>query len=207
MHKLMPVPLAQRGESLIEVLVTLVITAYGVLGLTGLMNGMQVIETEGYQRSQALVLLSDMTERISAGNPLTAAEATAYSDADTAGVAAPAGTDDSQPSDCSTVAAGAARDICEWSNALKGAAEKIAGNKVGAITGARGCIELLTVPDSTPGACVPATFRVSIAWQGLLDGAAPAGACGKNLYGSKDTSRRVLAQQVTIGLPQCTVHD
>jgi type IV pilus assembly protein PilV len=198
---------AQRGTSLIEVLVTLVITSYGVLGLTGLMSGMHIVETEGFQRSQALVLLADMSERISAGNPQTPAAAAAYADANIAGVAAPAGTGDSQPPDCSTLAAGGARDVCEWSNALKGSAEKLAGNKVGAMNAARGCIELLTAPDPTSGVCTPATFRVSIAWQGLLDSAASGNACGKNLYGSKDSSRRVLAQQVTVGLPSCTVHD
>ena len=119
---------AQSGASLVEVLVTLVITSYGVLGLTGLMNGMQIIETEGYERSQALVLLSDMTERISTANPQTLAEANGYADAHTSGLDAPAGTGDSQPADCSTVAAGGARDVCEWSNELKGSAERIAGN-------------------------------------------------------------------------------
>lgn len=198
---------AARGTSLVEVLVTLVITAYGVLGLTGLMNGMQMVETEGFERSQALVLLADMTERISAGNPLTATAAAAYADAHTAGLAAPAGTGDSQPPDCSALAAGGARDVCEWSNALKGAAERIAGNRVGAMSGARGCVELLTAPDATAGTCTPATFRVSVAWQGQLESAAPASACGRNLYGAKDSMRRVLAQQVTVGLPQCTLHE
>lgn len=204
MRRLMPAsPSAQRGTSLIEVLVTLVITAYGVLGLTGLMNGMHLIETEGYQRSQALVLLGDMVERISAANPQTLTAAAAFANAAT--VAAPVGTGDSLSPDCSS-AAGAVRDLCEWSNALKGAAEKIAGNRVGAMNGARGCIELLTPPDATDGICTPATFRVTIAWQGLLDSAAPANACGRDHYGN-DTLRRALTEQVTVGLPGCTLHD
>lgn len=198
-------PNAQRGTSLVEVLVTLVITSYGVLGLTGLMNGMHIVETEGFQRSQALVLLADMSERISAGNPQTVVAAAAYTNA--AGIGTPAGTGDGQPPDCSALAAGGERDVCEWSNALKGAAEKIAGNKVGAMTGARGCIELLTAPDSTPEVCRPATFRVTVAWQGLMDSAVAGNGCGANLYGNKETLRRVLAQQVTVGLPGCTVHD
>ena len=197
----------QHGTSLVEVLVTLVITSYGVLGLTGLMSGMHMIENEAFQRSQALVLLADMTERISAGNPQTSAAAAAYSDAHTAGLAAPAGSGDGQPSDCSAVASGPAHDICEWSNALKGAAEKLEGKQVGAMSGARGCIELLTPPDPTSGICTPATFRVSVAWQGLAASSAPGNACGKGAYGSDDGLRRVLAEQVTIGLPRCTVHD
>ena len=195
---------AQRGTSLIEVLITLVITAYGVLGLTGLMNGMHLLETEGFQRSQALVLLGDMIERISVANPQTPVAATAFANAATTD--APVGTGDSEPADCSTLAAGGARDVCEWSNALKGAAEKLAGNRVGAMSGARGCIELLTAPDATSGVCTPATFRVTIAWQGLLDSGAPGSACGRNLYGS-ESARRALSEQVTVGLPGCTVHD
>ena len=196
----------RSGHSLVEVLVTLVITSYGMLGLTGLMNGMHIVETEGFERSQALVLLTDMAERISTGNPQTAAAAAAYADPHTAGLSAPAGTGDSQPPDCSAVAAGGARDVCEWSNALKGAAEKLGGNRVGAMSGARGCIELLQAPDPTTGTCTPATFRISIAWQGLMESAAATSACGAGLYG-KDSVRRVIAEQVTIGLPRCTVHD
>jgi len=165
------------------------------------------VENEAFQRSQALVLLADMTERISLGNPQTAAAAAAYADAHGAGTATPAGTGDAQPPDCSTVAAGGARDVCEWSNALKGAAEKIAGNRVGSIVGARGCIELLAAPNAAAGVCTPATFRVTVAWQGLLDSTAPGNGCGRNLYGANDGMRRVLAEQVTVGLPRCTVHD
>jgi type IV pilus assembly protein PilV len=201
-----PAGAAQRGTSLVEVLVTLVVTSYGILGLTGLMNGMHIIETEGFERSQALVLLADMAERIRTGNPQTAAAAAAYADVRLAGVAAPAGTGDSQPPDCSTLAAGGARDVCEWSNALKGAAEKLGGNRIGAMNAARGCIELLTAPDATSGTCTPATFRVSVAWQGMLDSGVPGNSCGMNLYG-KDSVRRVLSEQVTVGLPRCTVHD
>jgi type IV pilus assembly protein PilV len=204
----MPARIAsQRGTSLVEVLVTLVIIAYGLLGLTGLMSGMHRVQSEGFTRSQALMLLADMTERISAGNPQTAAEAAAYADRIRAGLVAPAGTGDSQPTDCSAVASGGARDVCEWSGLLKGTSEKLAGKPVGAIYGARGCIELLTAPDATTGICRPATFRVSVAWQGMLASAAPSNACGRNLYGSADGARRVLAEQVTVGLPTCTVSD
>ena len=208
MQRLMPaaVPLP-RGTSLIEVLVTLIITSFGLLGLTGLMSGMHVVESEAFSRSQALLLLADMTERIGAGNPQTAAAVAAYADPNNAGLLAPAGTGDSQPADCSARAAGGARDVCEWSNLLKGISEKLAGDTVGAIHGARGCIELLTAPDNTVGVCTPATFRVSVAWQGMLVSAAPGNACGRNLYGTVDGARRVLAEQVTVGLPRCTVSD
>jgi type IV pilus assembly protein PilV len=208
MQRLMPAArAAQRGTSLVEVLVTLVITSYGLLGLTGLMNGMYRAESEGFARSQALMLLADMTDRITAGNPQTGAAVAAYADLNRAGLVAPAGTGDNQPADCSALAAGGVRDVCEWSSLLKGAAEKLGGNPVGSIHGARGCIELLAAPDATTGICTPATFRVSVAWQGTLVSAASSNACGRNLYGSADGARRVLAEQVTVGLPLCTVNN
>ena len=54
----------QRGATLIEILVTIVIVAFGLLGLAGLQMKMQMSETEAYQRSQALMLLNDMASRI-----------------------------------------------------------------------------------------------------------------------------------------------
>ena len=195
---------SQRGFTLLEVLIAIVITTFGLLGLAGLMSKMQVAETEGYQRSQALVLLSDMTERINAAMPTTSVAATAYSLSATVGLITPAGTGDSQPTDCTTVAFGATRDICEWSNALKGAAEKSAAStNVGAMIGARGCVELLTAPNPTLGTCTPATFRVSVVWQGLVPTATPATTCGNGQYGGSNLKRAV-AEQVTIGLPGCT---
>ncbi|WP_232324480.1 type IV pilus modification PilV family protein, partial [Variovorax sp. WDL1] len=55
---------SQRGATLLEALVTLVIIAFGLLGLVGLQSRLQVSEMEAYQRSQALILLNDMANRI-----------------------------------------------------------------------------------------------------------------------------------------------
>ena len=49
---------------MIEVLVTMVIIAFGLLGMAGLQMRMQTSEMESYQRSQALLLLNDMANRI-----------------------------------------------------------------------------------------------------------------------------------------------
>src|SRR5262249_18984225 len=54
----------QRGTSLIEVLVTLLILAFGLLGVAGLQSKMGLAEMESYARSQALLVLSDMAERL-----------------------------------------------------------------------------------------------------------------------------------------------
>ena len=55
-----------RGTSMIEVLVTLVIVAIGLLGLAGLQSRLQISEMESYQRAQALILLNDMASRLAA---------------------------------------------------------------------------------------------------------------------------------------------
>ena len=50
-------PQSQRGTSLVEVLVTMVILAIGLLALAGLQARLHVLQIESYQRAQALILL------------------------------------------------------------------------------------------------------------------------------------------------------
>ena len=85
-------PPRQRGTSLLEVMITLVLVAFGLLGIAAFQAKAQVGSIEAYQRAQAVLLLEDMQSRIS-GN---SAQAEAYV------TASPVGTDDSQPADCSS---------------------------------------------------------------------------------------------------------
>jgi type IV pilus assembly protein PilV len=100
-------PARSRGVSIVEVLVTMVILAFGLLGVAGLQTKIGAAEMESYQRAQALLALSLMTERISAN----AAQAANYVTAGTLG------TGDAEPVDCTTIAQGPNRDLCDWSNA------------------------------------------------------------------------------------------
>ena len=63
--------LRQRGVSLIEVLVTILILSIGLLGVAGLQSRLQMSEMEAYQRSQALILLNDMANRMAANRKQT----------------------------------------------------------------------------------------------------------------------------------------
>ena len=54
----------QRGASMIEVLVTIVILSFGLLSLAGVQARLQKTGLEAYQRSQAMLLLEDMAQRI-----------------------------------------------------------------------------------------------------------------------------------------------
>jgi type IV pilus assembly protein PilV len=183
----------QRGVSLIEVLVTLLILAFGLLGVAGLQAKMSLAEMESYQRSQALLALGEMTERMSA-NP---AQATNYL------IAGTVGTGDTQPADCTTVAAGPTRDLCEWSHSLKGASETKSGTPVGGTVGAVGCITQLQAINPALGVCSAGIYQVSVAWQGMNPTKAPALACGLGSYGANEAYRRVIAATVTVGTTSC----
>jgi type IV pilus assembly protein PilV len=184
----------QRGVSLIEVLITMVVVAFGLLGLAAFQAKAQVGSIESYQRAQAAVLLQDMQSRLG-GNSARAADYVTTT---------PLGTGNTVgDGDCSTAAAGAARDKCEWSAALKGAAEEREdGNKAGAMEGARGCIAEVRAADLSPGVCTPAVYLITVAWQGMHATRAPSQACGRNAYGA-DTNRRAVSARVAIGLPGC----
>jgi type IV pilus assembly protein PilV len=175
---------SQRGTSLLEVLVTIVILAIGLLGLAGLQSRLQASEMEAYQRAQALVLLNDMASRVATNRSNAPKYAT--------GTATPLGAGMTCPTDTSTRRLA---DLSEWCNALQGASETSGGGNVGAMLGGRGCIEDL-------GA---GTYRVTVAWQGLVPAAPPAGlACGQNSYDtagaacSGDRCRRAITTIVRI---------
>jgi type IV pilus assembly protein PilV len=177
------------GFTLVEVLVTAVIIAFGLLSLSALQAKMVMLQMEGYQRAHALVLAEDMAARINSQR--SRAKAGDYA---SSGSPAVLGTGDNH-SDCSAISDIPAHDLCEWSLALKGVGTtETVDDEVrflGAMIGARGCLEHIR---SSPEA-----FRVSVAWQGLSETAAPSAAliCGRNQYGS-ELRRRVLAITVTL---------
>ena len=185
---------AARGTSMVEVLVTLVILAFGLLGVAGLQTKVGVAEMESYQRAQALLALSQMTERISANT----AQATSYVSN------TPVGTGDAQPTDCSGIAPGANRDLCEWSNSLKGTTENsAAGASTGGLTGGRGCITQLQAPNPALGVCTAGIYQVAVAWQGMAPTATPVLACAAGQYGANDAYRRVIAATVHVPTTSC----
>jgi type IV pilus assembly protein PilV len=176
---------AQQGTTLLEVLITIVLLAIGLLGLAGLQTRMQSSEMEAYQRSQALILLDDMASRIATNRN----NAASY----TTGAGSPFGAGMTCPTDTSTRQKA---DAVEWCNALQGAAEAAGGSNLGAMVGGRGCVE-----DLGGG-----QFLVTVAWQGMtpltLTGA-PASACGQNSYDNAgacagDLCRRIVTTIVRI---------
>jgi type IV pilus assembly protein PilV len=185
--------LKQRGFTIIEVLVAIIILAFGLLGLAALQGKLQLSGFESYQRAQALLLLAEMTERMSTNRSLAANYVSG----------SVIGTGDTQPATC-TGGPGVAYDLCEWSNNLKGAAELSGGTRIGAMVGARGCITQVQAPNSAAGICTPGIYRVDVVWQGMQATAAPAVTCAQGSYGADDALRRAVSAQITIGLPSCS---
>jgi len=189
-----PLALA-HGTSLVEVLVTLLILAFGLLGVAGLQSKMSLAELESYQRAQAVLTLTEMVERMNANRAQVASYVTASA----------LGTGDTQPADCTGIAVGPNRDQCEWSNSLKGAGEQsAAATSTGGMQSARGCIAQIQAQNPALGSCLPGIYRVSVAWQGMHKTAAPAAglACGQGSYGD-EKYRRVIAATVTVGTTSC----
>jgi type IV pilus assembly protein PilV len=163
------------GLSLIEVLVTLVILMTGLLGLAGLQGRALTAQLESYQRSQALVLIKDMADRLNANRAFSSS----YITANPVGVGAAACTGTSI----------ATTDLCEWSEALKGSAES---STTGAMIGAKGCIY-------ETSSATPKRYLIAVAWQGMTKSASPAVNCGQGSYGSDEGFRRVITLPITIG--------
>jgi len=167
------------GFSLIEVLVTIVILMVGLLGLAGLQGFALTSQLESYQRSQALIILKDMEDRMNANRT----NAAAYQVASLGGTTA-------CPAEGATLAS---KDLSQWCNALMGAAEAQGGVNPGAMIGARGCITQTVAPATG----IAAQYVIAVAWQGLAATAAPNITCGIGLYGN-EAMRRVVAVPVNI---------
>jgi type IV pilus assembly protein PilV len=172
-----------------EVLVTMVILMIGLLGLAQLQSKLQVSDIEAYQRSQALVLLNDMANRISSNR----ANAASYVTTSPLGAGMT----------CPTTSVSSTLqqvDSAEWCNALQGAGETVVGTtttRVGAMTDGRGCVQSLGSGE----------YLITVAWQGMGPIAAPPATvtCGLNLYNgatgsvcSNDLCRRVVTTVVRI---------
>ena len=171
----------ERGVTMIEVLITIVISAFGLLGVAALQARMHVAEMEASQRAQATVLLRHISDRINANRKNAMSYVTAT----------PLGT----TLESCTALAGAARDLCEWNNLLAGAAETYAGRRMGAMIGARGC-----VVNTDP--VMPRKFTVAVVWQGLVPTVAPTSTdCGSGSYGD-DKTRRAIVAPIVVGCLQ-----
>jgi len=176
---------AGSGFALLEVLVTLVIVLIGLLGAAGVLVFSHQSSVEAYQRTQALILIEDMVDRLSANRRV----ADCYAMTDGASGAPHLGTGYAGTPVCGSGTpeqqATALLDLQQWSDLLTGAAESDAGgDAVGAMIGARGCISF------DPGT---KAYTLTVTWQGLSDTAAPPDEvrCAFGLYGNEAQRRAI----------------
>jgi type IV pilus assembly protein PilV len=186
----------QSGFTMLEVLVSLVILVFGLLGMVGLQARAQVATFESYQRGQALILVQDMADRLATNrraagcytvttNTTTGTPYLGSGYSGTPVCTAAVGT--------ATTRALADADLQAWNEALKGAAETAGTDKIGGVIGARGCVSFDAPTNS---------YRIAVAWQGMAATVAPTAGdptatCAKNLYGA-DTQRREVNVTVRI---------
>jgi len=179
---------------MIEVMVTLVITLLALLGLLALQIKAQQTEFESYQRAQALVLLSDITDRVLAnGKSALCYDMTNWSvkylgpESGAVPVACTiAGTTGTQQI--------ANSDLTAWRNSLLGASEKTggaSGTNVGVLVGGRGCITRIS-NDATGE-----IYEIAVVWEGRAATVAPQSTCATGLF-SSEAQRRALTKRIKI---------
>lgn len=180
----------QRGLTMIEVLVALVILSVGVLGVAGLQGISKRTNHQALQRTQATHLADQIIERIRA-NPTAAAK---YN----TGLSSPlgGGTISAEPSpkcgiNTCTAEQLAAHDLWVWEQAIDGAAITAGGNSAGGLVKPQGCIDFTAKAGKTN----TGTLSVILAWEGMTDisdaASKAAETCGGVATGS-DASRRQL---------------
>jgi type IV pilus assembly protein PilV len=178
---------SQTGATLIEILVSMLILMFGLLGLVGVMVQSQRAQVEAFQREQAILLAQDMVNRMQVNKAVAGCYV----------LATYLGVDETTPPADTTCASGSATqktrfaaDMSEWLSMLQGAATAVGTSSVGGVPDARGCV----TKDATTG-----IYQVSVVWQGsAATSAPPAGiTCGNTKY-SPDTSRRAVALTVLL---------
>ena len=170
MRRLAPVRRA-LGFTMIEILVTLFVTAFGLLGLAGFVVRASTLSTDAVQRARAAILVNDMATRLSNSKAVAGDFVTAQLQGESVQA-------------CGALA-GAARQLCEWNNLLAGANDGGGAQ----FLGFRGCV---TRPNP-----VDPLFIVTVTWGSITAGPPPADQCGAGVFGD-DSQRRVLRLPVRV---------
>ena len=176
---------SQSGFTLIEVLVTFLIIAIGLLGLGALQLNTMNNSFETYQRALVASIVEDMAARIRL-NPVGAIQGeyflTPPSDLDCG--AYPANPDSPAPP--------SQYDLCEWHALINGTTLASDGTNVDTPLGAVGCIDPLG-----GGGAGELWIRVAVAWVGITAQSPTPVECGANEI-EDDAYRRVVFRDVAV---------
>jgi type IV pilus assembly protein PilV len=168
--------LRQGGFTLIDVLISLFILAFGMLALARVMAQSSLSEVEALQRSQAMTLVQDLAERINLNRKNAALYVGSYT-----ATWGPGG-----GADCSALT-GVDRDVCEFQNLLAGSTTLDGTSAIGAPIAARGCV-ISTAAN---------VYVIAVAWQGMVPTTGSDSACGVNAF-DREENRRVFSTVVQI---------
>jgi type IV pilus assembly protein PilV len=158
-----------------------------MLGVAGMQARIFVMEQESYGRSQALVLLNDIVERIYSNQANVAAFVGSY------------GTGSATLANCQ-IAHPTASDVCDWSELIKAAQ---VDNPLVSLQSARACITQTQAPSTTTGACLEGRYKIELVWQGKSASFSPVNVtCGAGLYGTENY-RRAVTTIIGVGVPTC----
>ena len=189
------------GFSMVEVLVTLIIILVGLLGIAALQMRAQTSEMESYQRAQALIIMSDIVDRLNINREtINCFVFTTNTTTGTPFIGAAGAGHASTPSCTASTAAyntQAVNTILTLDGQLEGAAETLSGTSVGAMIGARACISYDATSElgGVPGTGL---YTVTVTWQGMSDLIAPPNMnCAVGLYGA-ETRRRAVSTSLRL---------
>jgi type IV pilus assembly protein PilV len=176
------------GFALIEVIVTMVLVAFGLLGLAGLVSRSFVAEVEATQRTQALMLLHDMASRIEANRR----EVADYVTGDTA-----LGYSNGEQN-CDGLATTRSATAANGTTCWSAWATRSTRRTPACLPRAVGCIHEIDAFNRI--------YSITIAWQGINEGSAPTAdlnfmpaACGRDFYGN-ETQRRLMTLPVRLAI-------
>ena len=162
------------GFTLLEMLIALVLLAFGMLSLARQMGQASRAEVEAFQRAQAMTLAQEMADRINNNLRQAALYVGDYVPQHAA-------------EDCRNAPSLVARDACEWRNRLLGIDTMDGAQAIGAPIASRGCVVSLA----------PNVYVITVAWQGIVASEAPDNACGQGAFGS-DAKRRTFSTVVQV---------
>jgi type IV pilus assembly protein PilV len=177
----------QRGVSLVEILVTLVLISIAVLGSASMQVFSKRANNQAMQRTTAAYLANDLFERMRSnrealGDYLPAEPLGGNTQGDAPGVDCAA-----DAAICTTIDL-ASYDLWEWEEQLDGTAEQVNARDVGGMTEATACV-------TGPVGGIGGTYEVAIAWRGLEEHPNPTfHDCGEDSgkYGDNDEYRHVM---------------
>lgn len=186
-HKKISPGRAQRGFTLLEVMIALLIFGVGLLSVAALQGVSKRANYEALQRTTASYLAMDMLERMRTNKRRLNRYVQGNMELG-GGTRAVPGTLCTSIADACDGIDMSRVDLWEWERRLDGVAEDQAGAATGGLVSPTACL------DGPPGGGT-GTYTVAIAWRGVTELTNPAASdCGEDsgLYGDNNEFRRVL---------------